>query len=63
MYYNGGRKCVYPDVDIIHPCIHLLIKQMFEGFLCAQTYAWLGLEHGLPREECSEGLEHGEAVE
>lgn len=60
MCYEGGRKCVYPDVDIIHPCM-LLIQQMFEDFPHAQVHAWLGLELGLPREECNEGLEHRKA--
>lgn len=51
---------MYPDVDIIHPCM-LLIQQMFEDFPHAQVHAWLGLELGLPREECNEGLEHRKA--
>lgn len=58
---EGG--CVYPHVDIIHPCIHLLIQQTCEGFLQVQAYAKSGLELGLPRDGCNEGLEHGEAME
>lgn len=55
--------CAYPDIDIIHPCIHLLVQQTWEGFLHAQAYVRSGPELGLPRGGCNEGLEHGEAME
>lgn len=54
--------CMYPEVDFIHPRIHLLIQQTCEGFLRGQASARSGLELGLPREGCSEGLERGEAM-
>lgn len=57
----GRRMYVYPNVDIIHLCIHLLIQQSWEGFRHAQARS--GPELGLPWEGCNEGLEHGEAME